>query len=124
MADATAEYSLATGTDTVVTQAPRVGLLVVISDFLGLLNWAHPLRVASALTEIMAIRLVDPVDGTLSGESPAATVDLATGEAIELDINDKTRTKYAAQANAHYERVISELCKYRARVIILCTGFD
>ncbi|MBC6820770.1 DUF58 domain-containing protein [Corynebacterium sp. LK33] len=124
LADATAEHNLAADIDTVMTQAPRAGLLVVISDFLGSLDWARPLRVASASTEIMAIRLVDPADEALPGEGPVVMADSATGETIELNINDKTRAEYAAQARAHHERVINELRKCRARVITLRTDSD
>lgn len=124
LADATAEHNLAADIDTVMTQAPRAGLLVVISDFLGSLDWARPLRVASASTEIMAIRLVDPADEALPGDGPVVMADSATGETIELNINDKTRAEYAAQASAHHERVINELRKCRARVITLRTDSD
>lgn len=124
LSDTTAEHNLAADIDTVMTQAPRAGLLVVISDFLGSLDWARPLRVASASTEIMAIRLVDPADEALPGDGPVVMADSATGETIELNINDKTRAEYAAQASAHHERVANELRKCRARVITLRTDSD
>lgn len=124
LSDTTAEHNLAADIDTVMTQAPRAGLLVVISDFLGSLDWARPLRVASASTEIMAIRLVDPADEALPGDGPVVMADSATGETIELNINDKTRREYAAQASAHHQRVTDELSRCRARVITLRTDSD
>ena len=72
----------------------------------------------------MAIRLVDPADEALPGDGPVVMADSATGETIELNINDKTRAEYAAQASAHHERVINELRKCRARVITLRTDSD
>lgn len=124
LSETTAEQNLAADIDTVMTQAPRAGLLVVISDFLGSVDWARPLRVASASTEILAIRLVDPADESLPGDGPVVLADSATGETIELTINDKTRREYAAQASAHHRRVTDELRKCRARVITLRTDAD
>lgn len=124
LAETTTEHNLAADIDTVMTQAPRAGLLVVISDFLGPLDWSRALRVASASTEIMAIRLVDPADEALPGEGPVIMADSATGETIELNINDKTRREYAAQASAHHEKVMHELRRARARVMNLRTDSD
>lgn len=124
LATTTTEHNLAADIDTVMTRAPRAGLLVIISDFLGSLDWSRPLRVASAATEILAIRLIDPADEALPGNGPVVMADATTSEVIELTINGKTRKEYAAQAAAHHQRVLRELRRSHARVINLRTDSD
>lgn len=95
LADATAEHNFAADIDTIMAQALHVGLLVVILDFLGSLDWARPLCATSALTEVVAIRLVDPANEALPGEGSMVMAGSVIGEITELNINDKTRIGYA-----------------------------
>nr|WP_120492518.1 DUF58 domain-containing protein [Corynebacterium lactis] len=124
LASAHAESTLASDIDVAMTRSPRAGLIVVISDFLGPLDWITPLKVASARSEVLAIRLVDPADEALPGQGPVLLADSATGRTVELTINDKTREEYAKQAAAHHSEVVENLRALHARIITLRTDGD
>jgi len=106
------------------SRAPRAGLVVVISDFLGDLAWAQPLKVLGARTDVLAIRLIDPADEALPGEGPVVLSDPATGENLEVDVDDATRERYARAAAAHTAKVLNGLRAARARVVELRTDRD
>lgn len=108
----------------IANRAPRAGLIVVISDFLGPINWAQALRVAGARTEVLAIRLVDPADEALPGHGPVVMADAETGEVLEVTIDDKTRARYEQAATEHKIDVLTALRRARARVITLRTDND
>lgn len=106
------------------TRAPRAGLAVVISDFLGPLDWARPLRVLGARTDVLAIRLIDPADEALPGEGPVLLSDPESGERLEVDVDARTRERYEEKAAAHARAVMDALRAARARVVELRTDRD
>ena len=116
--------NLAADIDIALMQRPAPRLLVLISDFLGPLDWADALKVASARCEVLAIRLVDTADETLPGTGPVLLADAETGKTISLNINDRTREQYAAAAAEHNTAVTEALAAAQARVITLRTDRD
>ena len=124
LAHTTTEHNVSVDIDTVLTRAPRAGLLVLSSDFLGPVDWSDALRVAAAHCQIMAIRLVDPADEHLPGTGPVVLADPATGATVELNITKAARDEYAARAAAHHEQVMALLRQAQAQVITLRTDSD
>lgn len=124
LANAHGENTLATDIDIAMTRSPRPGLLVIISDFLGPLDWGDALKVAAAQTDILAIRLVDPADEELPGTGPVVLADSATGKTVELNINAETRKQYAMEAAKHHRKVLDQLRSVRAKVVTLRTDGD
>lgn len=115
---------LAADLGTLPSRAPRAGLVTVISDFLGPLDWADALRVVGTRTDVLAIRLIDPADESLPGDGPVRLSDPATGEILEVDINDATRERYETAARDHSEKVAAALRSARARIVDLRTDRD
>lgn len=104
--------------------APRLGLLVVVSDFLGPIDWADALRVASTRAEVLVIRLVDTADEELPGEGPVLFADAETGKTVSVNINAGTREKYRAHAASHTAAVTEAFRGAQARIITLRTDED
>lgn len=115
---------LAADLGTLPSRAPRAGLVTVISDFLGPLDWADALRVVGTRTDVLAIRLIDPADESLPGDGPVRLSDPATGEILEVDIDDATRERYETAARDHSEKVTAALRSARARIVELRTDRD
>lgn len=115
---------LAADLGTLPSRAPRAGLVTVISDFLGPLDWADALRVVGTRTDVLAIRLIDPADESLPGDGPVRLSDPATGEILEVDIDDATRERYETAARDHSEKVAAALRSARARIVDLRTDRD
>ena len=111
---------LAADLGTLPARAPRAGLVAVISDFLGPIDWADALRVIGTRTDVLAIRLVDPADEELPGEGPVLLSDPTTGENLELDVDDATRRRYADAAAQHSAAVARALRSARAARSWLC----
>lgn len=106
------------------SRAPRAGLVCVISDFLGPLDWAEALRVTGTRTDVLAIRLIDPADEELPGEGPVLLSDPMTGQALEVEVDADTRRRYAEAAAGHAAEVTAALRSARARIIELRTDRD
>lgn len=115
---------LAADLGTLPSRAPRAGLVTVVSDFLGPLDWADALRVVGTRTDVLAIRLIDPADESLPGDGPVRLSDPATGEILEVDIDDATRERYETAARDHSEKVTAALRSARARIVELRTDRD
>lgn len=115
---------LAADLGTLPSRAPRAGLVTVVSDFLGPLDWADALRVVGTRTDVLAIRLIDPADESLPGDGPVRLSDPATGEILEVDIDDATRERYETAARDHSEKVTAALRSARARIVDLRTDRD
>ncbi|MDO5729999.1 DUF58 domain-containing protein [Corynebacterium sphenisci] len=105
-------------------RAPRAGLVVVVSDFLGPLDWAAPLRVAAARAEVLAIRLTDPADEALPGAGPVTLADADDGRVLEVEVDERLRADYAAAALAHRAEVARVLRGAGARLVELRTDSD
>ena len=115
---------LAADLGTLPSRAPRAGLVTVISDFLGPVDWADALRVVGTRTDVLVIRLIDPADESLPGDGPVRLSDPTTGEILDVDIDDATRRRYETAAREHSERVTAALRSARARIVELRTDRD
>lgn len=100
------------------------GLAVVISDFLGDLDWQRPLRAISGRHELLAVEVLDPRDLTLPDLGDVVLHDPETGRTREFSITPTLRADYAAAARQHREHVAQALRNCAAPVLTLQTDRD
>ncbi|WP_040836185.1 DUF58 domain-containing protein [Nocardia brevicatena] len=100
------------------------GLAVVISDFLGEIDWQRPLRAISGRHELLAVEVLDPRDLTLPDLGDAVLHDPETGRTREFSITPTLRADYAAAARQHREQVAQVLRNCAAPVLTLQTDRD
>ncbi|MET3859979.1 uncharacterized protein (DUF58 family) [Dietzia sp. 2505] len=104
--------------------ARRHGLVVVISDFLAEVDWERSLRVLGARHEFLAVHTADPLDIALPAVGAALLQDPATGEVLELDVDDALAADYRRAADAHRAEVHAALRRCGAPVLALRTDRD
>ncbi|WP_010541747.1 DUF58 domain-containing protein [Dietzia alimentaria] len=104
--------------------ARRHGLVVVISDFLADVTWERSLRVLGARHEFLAVHVADPLDIALPAVGSALLQDPATGEVLELDVDDALAADYRRAAEDHRVTVHSALRRSGAPVLALRTDRD
>lgn len=104
--------------------ARRHGLVVVVSDFLSEIDWERSLRVLGARHEFLAVHVADPLDITLPAVGAALLQDPATGEVLELDVDDTLAADYRRAAGEHRHAVHTALRRCGAPVLALRTDRD
>ncbi len=104
--------------------ARRHGLVVVISDFLSEVDWERSLRVLGTRHEFLAVHVADPLDIALPAVGAALLQDPATGEVLELDVDDALAADYRRTAGEQRDRVHSALRRCGAPVLALRTDRD
>ena len=104
--------------------ARRHGLVVVISDFLSDVTWERSLRVLGTRHEFLAVHVADPLDIALPAVGAALLQDPATGEVLELDVDDALAADYRRAAGEHRARVHAALRRCGAPVLALRTDRD
>lgn len=104
--------------------ARRHGLVVVISDFLADVTWERSLRVLGARHEFLAVHVADPLDIALPAVGSALLQDPATGEVLELDVDDALAADYRRAAEEHRVRAHTALRRSGAPVLALRTDRD
>ena len=104
--------------------ARRPGLVVVISDFLSEVNWERSMRVLGTRHEFLAVHVADPLDFALPAVGSALLQDPATGEVLELDVDDALAADYRRAAEQHRREVHDALRRCGAPVLGLRTDRD
>lgn len=84
----------------------RRGLAVVISDFLGPVDWTRSLRAIGAHHELLGVEVLDPIDVALPPAGPVTLADAETGEMLDVDITPRLREDFAVAAAAHRDTVL------------------
>ncbi|TNC25402.1 DUF58 domain-containing protein [Amycolatopsis alkalitolerans] len=102
----------------------RRGLAVVVSDFLGGMDWERPLRGLSARHELIAIEVLDPRDVDLPEVGTIVLADPETGRQREVHASALLRREFAAAAQAHREQVARALRQAGAAHLVLRTDSD
>ncbi|PRW63763.1 DUF58 domain-containing protein [Actinopolyspora mortivallis] len=102
----------------------RRGLAVVVSDFLGEIDWQRPLRGLAAGHSVLAVEIVDPRDVELPEVGTVLLSDPETGKQREVTTTPVLRREFAAAASAHRERVAAELRRVGAAHLVLRTDSD
>lgn len=102
----------------------RRGLIVVVSDFLGGMEWQRPLRALSARHDIVAIEVVDPRDVDLPEVGTVVLSDPETGRQREVTASALLRKEFNAAAAEHRAEVASGLRRAGAGHLVLRTDSD
>lgn len=102
----------------------RRGLIVVISDFLGGMEWQRPLRALSARHDIVAIEIVDPRDVDLPEVGTVVLSDPETGRQREVTASALLRKEFNAAAAEHRAEVAAGLRRAGAGHLTLRTDSD
>src|SRR5689334_13235179 len=102
----------------------RRGLIVVISDFLGDMEWQRPLRALSARHDIVAVEIVDPRDVDLPDVGTVVLADPETGRQREVTASALLRKEFNAAAAEHRAEVAAGLRRAGAGHLVLRTDSD
>ena len=102
----------------------RRGMAVIISDFLGPINWMRPLRAISARHEVLGVEILDPRDVELPPVGDVVLQDAESGATREYRIDDALREDFARAAAAHRAEVARTLRRCNAPLLTLRTDRD
>ncbi len=115
---------LATAIDALRRPERRRGMAVIISDFLGPINWMRPLRAIAARHEVLAIEVLDPRDVELPDVGDVVLQDAESGAVREFTIDAQLRDDFAKAAEAHRAEVSRTVRGCGAPVLTLRTDRD
>lgn len=102
----------------------RRGLAVVISDFLGELDWERSLRGLAARHELLAVEVLDPRDLELPDVGRVVLRDPESGRTREVSTTATLRRDFAAAAAAHRDQVAATLRRTGCGHLTLRTDSD
>jgi uncharacterized protein (DUF58 family) len=102
----------------------RRGMAVIISDFLGPINWVRPLRAIAARHEVLAIEILDPRDVELPDVGDVVLQDAESGATREFTIDAQLRSDFARAAAAHRAEVARTVRSCGAPLLALRTDRD
>lgn len=104
--------------------ARRRGLIVVISDFLGDMDWERSLRVLATRQQIVSARLTDPLDVALPQIGNVSLRDPVSGEVLDVDVTAEQAANYQYAARRHRRGVVTALRHCGAPILALRTDRD
>jgi uncharacterized protein (DUF58 family) len=102
----------------------RRGLAVVISDFLGEIDWQRPLRGLSTRHELIAIEVLDPRDIDLPEVGTVVLSDPETGRQREVHASALLRKEFGAAAAEHRAGVAAAIRGAGGGHLVLRTDSD
>ena len=102
----------------------RRGLAVVISDFVGPVDWQRSLRALSGRHDLIGVEVLDPLDLTLPDIGLATLLDPESGRTREVQTTPALRKGFAAQAVEHRTEVAAALRRAGANQLTLRTDRD
>jgi uncharacterized protein (DUF58 family) len=115
---------LAAAIDALRRPERRRGMAVVVSDFLGPINWMRPLRAIAARHEVLGIEVLDPRDVELPPVGDVVLQDTESGVTREFTIDEQLRDDFARAATVHREEVARTLRRCGAPLMTLRTDRD
>lgn len=115
---------LAAAIDALRRPERRRGMAVIISDFLGPINWMRPLRAIAARHEVLGIEVLDPRDVELPDVGDVILQDTESGITREFTIDAQLRDDFARAAAAHRAEVARTLRRCGAPLMTLRTDRD
>jgi len=123
--DGAADRGLAPVLHRVGRLARQPGLVVVVSDFRGELDWQRPLRSLGGRHQLLAVEIRDPREERLEPVGRLALVDPETGALIEVDTSRRgLRERFEAAAAAERASVATALRRAGADHVVLSTRGD
>jgi uncharacterized protein (DUF58 family) len=102
----------------------RRGLAVVISDFVGPVDWQRSLRALSGRHELLGVEVLDPLDLTLPDIGLATLLDPESGRTRQVRTTAALRSSFAAIAAEHRREVGTALRRAGASQLTLRTDRD
>jgi uncharacterized protein (DUF58 family) len=102
----------------------RRGLAVVVSDFLGPLDWERPLRGLSARHDLVCVEILDPRDVDLPDVGTIVLADPESGRQREVHATPLLRKEFAAAAAEHRAEVAAAVRGAGAGHLVLRTDSD
>jgi uncharacterized protein (DUF58 family) len=115
---------LAAAIDALRRPERRRGMAVIISDFLGPINWMRPLRAIAGRHEVLGIEVLDPRDVELPPIGDVILQDTETGVTREFTIDEQLREDFEKAAAAHRAEVARTLRRCGAPLLSLRTDRD
>jgi uncharacterized protein (DUF58 family) len=115
---------LAAAIDALRRPERRRGMAVIISDFLGPINWMRPLRAISGRHEVLGIEVIDPRDVELPAVGDVILQDPESGVTREFTIDEQLRDDFEKAAAAHRAEVARTLRRCDAPLLTLRTDRD
>ncbi|KAA8969162.1 DUF58 domain-containing protein [Mycobacterium sp.] len=115
---------LAVAIDALRRPQRRRGMAVIISDFLGPINWVRPLRAIAARHEVLGIEVLDPRDVELPDVGDVILQDPESGVTREFTIDSRLRDDFAKAAAAHRAEVARTIRGCGAPLLSLRTDRD
>ena len=115
---------LAAAIDALRRPERRRGMAVVISDFLGPINWMRPLRAIAARHEVLGVEVLDPRDVELPPVGDVILQDTESGATREFTIDEQLRDDFARASAVHREEVARTLRRCGAPLMTLRTDRD
>jgi uncharacterized protein (DUF58 family) len=105
--------------------ARQPGLVVVVSDFRGTLDWQRALRSLRARHRLLAVEIRDPREERLEPAGRLALVDPETGALLEVNTSRRgLRERFAAAAAEERAGVATALRRAGADHVVLSTKGD
>lgn len=103
----------------------RRSLIFVVSDFIAEPGWAEVMARLARRHEVIAVRLLDPLEQALPDIGLVTLEDAETGEQLLVDAADPAfRERYAALAEAAETRTLDALMRSGADTLELATDDD
>jgi uncharacterized protein (DUF58 family) len=102
----------------------RRGLGVVISDFLGPMDWERPLRGLSGRHDLVCVEVLDPRDLDLPEVGTVVLSDPESGRQREIHATPLLRREFAAAAQEHRSEVAAGIRGAGAGHLVLRTDSD
>jgi uncharacterized protein (DUF58 family) len=115
---------LAAAIDALRRPERRRGMAVIISDFLGPINWMRPLRAIAGRHEVLGIEVLDPRDVELPPVGDVILQDTESGVTREFTIDEELRSDFEKAAEAHRVEVARTLRRCDAPLLTLRTDRD
>ena len=104
---------------------PRRSLVFVVSDFISTPGWARPLAQLATRHEVVAVRLVDPLERELPDLGLVTMQDAETGEQLIVDTHDAGfRRRFAAAAAERERQMLDAFAQAGVDALELATGDD
>ena len=116
--------NLAEAIDALRRPERRRGMAVIISDFLGPINWMRPMRAIAGRHEVLGIEVIDPRDVELPPIGDVILQDTESGVTREFTIDEQLRSDFERAAGAHREEVARTLRRCDAPLLTLRTDRD
>jgi len=103
--------------------APRGGLVVIVSDFRGPLDWRRDLAAVAARHHVLAVEIGDPRETDLPDVGELTLVDAETGREVRVDTSSRRlRERFASAAVQDRARLAADFRRLGVDHIVLSTS--